>query len=354
MSPEDSEDPFIFYNVIHKLCKFTCTPSATEENKGAKVIRIIILSSTYVIFLYCTLKAHEDVQTLHALPRHAISLYFDIFVLYANLSTFLHMLYFTHRNYHKTTNVLRKLREFDKTMMHHLSCRFRSRKRGKLYTNVFVCLFLFAMGCCVCRMIMYWVVYSSIQWHTVSYAILCYFQCCILIQYVFMLSQLCWRFIFLNEYIHKLNKDMQVEKTSVFSIRTRERGYVFKQQEYQISTDIRIPQFLKIKKVLKLFKILHLQLCDVTNCLSDTFGMYHAHLLLHTYVVLVVEIFSMYLMAKFSIGGEYSVFGSSIAHAIFNWYLNGVYQFMGLFYMSDWMQKEVMLILTNLTNVMGF
>lgn len=296
------DDPFLLYKPILILTKISGAHLPIKNRQKY----LITTTTVFAFFTFATIKSLENLSSVHLLPEHIRIEPYDRFLLFANLVTVLHVFVFYYKNGDLIFVCLEKFSEFDITVQEELKVLFKSQKT-MFYLIVS---FIGIITICIVRIFVFYLIHNSLQYHTITYCFVSYFQYNMTLHYIYFLSQLQYRFSILNKYL------------SMF----HETNYVL------------------TKRRLRLIKILHEHLYSVGRSFNGAFGVYQAYAIIFSCAEQVVDCFFLFFLLKERIERNESIFRGDAVDILMDWFFKMNFQLLVVFSFAHKVETEVSLL----------
>lgn len=297
------EDPFLLYKPILTIMKFSGIQFPLKSSR----LYITISTILFTVLVLTTLKAEESISSNHFLPKHLQLEQFDRFLLYSSLVIVLHIFVFYYTNSAKVLTVLDKLRHFDEVVSSELNVVYCTQGKAKHTTFIFIMFFILTIFVYSIRIYIYYYNYKQIHYHTVTYTYVFYLQYNVILHYFFFLSQILYRFRFLNKHI------LKYRETNLFLI----------------------------KRFLRLIKILHEHLHEVSRDVNTIFGVYQAHVIVMSCIDEVMDCFYLFMVLKERLSKEQSIFGLDILNLLVDWFFKMSFHMFLMFTFAQKVENDV-------------
>lgn len=298
------DNPALQYKPIITLTKISTIQFPVENRQKFLITTTIFI----IIFILAVIKAQETISTVHLLPEHVKIEQFDRFLLYASIITVLNVFIFYYNNSATIFALLEKLNNFDETLHEQLKVPSSIHGNAKRINLLLVAFFSLIITVYIGRIFVFYFIYNSLQFHTITYTIVYYLQYTVTLHYTFFLSQLHFRFGLLNKCL----------------------------------SDFHETNYILTKRRLRLVKTVHEHLCGVAKAIDGAFGVYQAYVILFSCIEQVMDWFFLFLLLKEK--REAVIFQADAFDILLDWFTKMNFQVFLVFAFAHRVEKEVCIL----------
>lgn len=326
-------DVFRFFKPVYVLLNcFYIGPDylkASNEKPTNKYVYLIVVSGLVLGFIFLSYYALGDIRNLHRQSDKVILLNLDRVSVSLEAVIVLVVFVVNYKYRNEIPKLLEILDDFDKAASFQFN---RKLIPGKvLYKFRYLYLLHF-----VASFVIYGIdldfnlnTFGRVQFYTIARLISCLFRDLMVFEYVSVMGLIYLRFKYLNNYVSRMKVEPVAKSilTPVLTVSVISRnGSKFKKTMAKREDDI------------KLCRILHDSLCEVSQEVDRIFGLLHVICIITTAVEQISEVFSIFLVFK---EDDLDDIYSAVYRSILQLYLNLFVHFHSVFYFCDLLMKEV-------------